>query len=81
VTVACDENGGGGSSKRSGDDGVAPGMAPCVEARGLEQRLAEIEYEHPAGESARFGEEGGFEYGRFPQVSSLVRYAEWKLSR
>ena len=44
VIVACDENPERGSPNEYTMTGVALGMAHSIEARGLEERVAEIDY-------------------------------------
>jgi hypothetical protein len=69
VIVACDENPIEGSSNELHNDGVALGMAHSLEARGLEERVAEIDYRKSSQPERALRKRHGFEYGRFRESS------------
>jgi len=58
--------------RRVHDDGVALGMAHSLEARDLDERVAEIDYREFSQPERALQKRHGFEYGRFRELSFLL---------
>jgi hypothetical protein len=69
VIVACDENPKRGSSRRVHNDGMALEMAHSLEARGLDERVAEIDYRKSSQpERARRKRHGNLKIWAVPRI-------------